>query len=264
MSTRNVERELTTLLHRHAEDAMNDTDTQAEQNRFYDVIDAEPSTDRRSLAMVGAVAAAGVAAAVVWSLGGSEGGTGLPPAGNPSPQVTEQMSLEAELMSDRFMVAIADNDAAAANSLLRNGAWDGGVENELAFLEAWYVRYDTEPCRSTAGVNDALVVECQATVHSARSEELGLGPFEGVVYSFVVRGGEIIDAGNDHDHLNSGLGDHMDEVNVWMMAQASPAERALLLKDPPELSANELDRWVQLNQQYIDAYVEEKTSEGNG
>ena len=264
MSTRNVERELTALLHRHAEDAMNDTDTQTEQNRFYDVLDAGPGTNRRSLAVVGAVAAAGVAAAVVWSLGGNEGGTGLPPADDPSPQVTEQVSREAELMSDRFMVAISDNDAAAVNSLLRDGAWDTGVENELAFFEAWYIRYDTEPCRATAGVNDALVVDCEATVHSARSEELGLGPFEGVVYSFVVRGGEIIDAGNDHDYPNSGLGDHMDEVADWMMAQASPAERALLLKNPPELSANERDRWVQLHQQYIDAYVEEKTREGNG
>jgi hypothetical protein len=53
-------------------------------------------------------------------------------------------------------------------------------------------------------------------------------------------------------------------VNDWMIAQASPADRALLLKDPPELLANELDRWVQLNRHYIDAYVEEKTSEGNG
>jgi len=32
MSTRNVERELTDLLHRHAEDAMNSTDTRTEQN----------------------------------------------------------------------------------------------------------------------------------------------------------------------------------------------------------------------------------------
>jgi hypothetical protein len=28
--------------------------------------------------------------------------------------------------------------------------------------------------------------------------------------------------------------------------------------------ANEVDRWVQLHRQYIDAYVEEKTGEGNG
>jgi hypothetical protein len=264
MSTRNVERELTTLLHRHAEDAMDSTDTQTEQNRFYDVLDAEPSNNRRTLAVVGAVAATGVVAALVWSLGGSEDGTCLAPVDDPSPQVSEQVSREAELMSDRFMAAISDNDARAVHSLLRNGAWDGGVENELAFLEAWYVRYDTEPCRATAGVNDALLVECRATVHSARSEELGLGPFEGVVYNFVVRGGEIIDAGNDHSHETSGLGDHMTDVGDWVTAHAPPADRALLMQDPPELSADELDRWVQLHQQYIDAYVEEQTGEGNG
>jgi len=264
MSTQNVERELTAVLNRHAEDAMNDTDTHAERARLYDVLEAGPSTSRRTLAVGGAVAAAGVAAALVWSLGGSDGDTGLPPAGNPSPQVTEQMSREAELMSDRFMAAFTDYDAAAANALIQEGAWDGGVENELAFLEAWYVRYDTEPCRTTSRASEALVVECRATVHSARSEELGRGPFEGVVYSFVVRGGQIIDGSNDHDHHNSGLGDHMAEVGDWMMAQASPAERALLLKNSPDLSPKERDRWVQLHQQYIDAYVQEKTSEGNG
>jgi hypothetical protein len=265
MSTRNVERELTTLLHRHAEDAMNDTDTQAEQNRFYDVIDAEPSTDRRSLAVVGAVAAAGVAAAVVWSLGGSESGTGLPPADDPSTQASGQMIREAELTADRFMAAFADGDAAAASSLIRVGAWDGGgLEQELAFLEAWYIRYDAEPCRTTASVYDTLMVECQATVHSARSEELGRGPFGGVVFSFVVRGGEIVDGSNNHNHQYTGLGDHMDEVGTWIDSNAAPADRALLLKDLSELSANEVDRWVQLNRQYIDAYVEEKTSEGNG
>lgn len=264
MSTRNVERELTTLLHRHAEDAMDSTDTQTEQNRFYDVLDAEPHGSRRALAVVGAVAATGVVAALVWSLQGSDGGTGLPPAEDPPTQVGEQMSREAELLSDRFVAAFNDYDVGAASSLIRDGAWDGGVESELAFLEAWYVRYDTEPCRMTAGVYEALVVECRATVHSARSQELGRGPFEGVVYSFVVSGGRIIDASNDHNHHNSGLGDHMEEVGDWMMAHASPADRALLLQDAPELSADERDRWVQLHHQYIDAYVEEKTSEGDG
>ena len=265
MSTRNVERELTDLLHRHAEDAMNSTDTRTEQNRFDDVLDAEPSSSRRTVAVAGAVAAAGVAAAVVWSLGGSEGGTGLPPAGDPSTQVSEQMSREAELLADRFMVAFTDNDVAAASSLIRDGAWDGGgLESELAFLEAWYVRYDTEPCRTTAGVYEAVVVECRATVHSARSEELGRGPFGGVVYSFVVRGGEIIDGSNHHNHEYSGLGDHMDEVGGWIDAHASPADRAFLRKNHEELLANEVDRWVQLHRQYIDAYVEEKTGEGNG
>jgi hypothetical protein len=84
------------------------------------------------------------------------------------------------------------------------------------------------------------------------------------VFSFVLRGGEIIDGRNDHNHEYNGMADHMEEVWDWMDAHASPADRALLLKDAPELSANERDRWVQLHRQYIDAYVEEMRSEGNG
>jgi hypothetical protein len=94
MTASDVERRLAAVLHQHAEDEMNRTDTLAELDRFHDRVDqASPSQGRRRAGIAAAaLTAAAVGAGVLW-IGFGQGGTPspvdpAPPAMSPSPSST--------------------------------------------------------------------------------------------------------------------------------------------------------------------------------
>ena len=61
MTTSDIERRLTALLHQHAEEAMNQTDTTAELNTFHTRVDQDTrGRHRRGLVMTAAAASAAV------------------------------------------------------------------------------------------------------------------------------------------------------------------------------------------------------------
>jgi hypothetical protein len=266
MSTRNVERELATLLCRHAEDAMNSTDTQAERERLYDVLENEPRATRTPLLVAAAAAAlAAVGTIAVW--------TSLPdhrvvsPA-PPAPSTDAVREADAEALADLFMVAYGERDLAVVNAITRVGAWGDVARDdfdaELATVEGWHATYFPEPCAATVATNVAVVVECEAGLQIMGSEETGVGPFLGNVFTFVVRDGQIIEAGNEHPHTTNGLGDHITEVTDWVLNHASPVDRAILDSEVGDLTDSDVERWVDLWSQGIDAYVASHPSEGNG
>ncbi|GAA1931404.1 hypothetical protein [Nocardioides marmoribigeumensis] len=95
MTASDVERRLAAVLHQHAEDAMNRTDTLAELDRFHDRVDQDsPSQGRRRAGIAAAaLTAAAVGAGVLW-IGLGQGGTPspvdpAPPAASPPPSSTE-------------------------------------------------------------------------------------------------------------------------------------------------------------------------------
>ena len=264
MSTRNVERELTTLLHRHAEDAMDSTDTQTEQNRFYDVLDAEPSTNRRSVAVVGAVAATGVVAALVWSLGGGDT-SGLPPTGQPSSNDIVQQEREAELFADRVVAAYAAGDVRAVASMSTAGAqsW-ADLRRKTDRDRAWSVEYLMQPCEATSSYSNGITVECAADMHLLHSEEVGAGPFErSGIFTIMVQAGAVANGDVSYEVKASGMGDHIDDAFTWV-EENYPEDAEFLLGDEIKVPASEWDRWTLLWQQYSAAYAAEKTGEGDG
>lgn len=266
MSTRNVERELTTLLHRHAEDAMNDTDTQTERERLHDVLGNEPRVTRTPLLVAAAAAALAVVGTIaVWTTSFPDNWTVSPAP--PAPSNDLEREADAEALADQFMVAYVERDLATVNAITRVGAWgDVGddFDADLATKEGWQATYFPEPCAATAATYVAVVVECEASLHIMGSEETGVGPFRRNIFTFVVRDGQIIEAGNTHPHTTNGMGDYLSVVTDWVLIQASPAERALLDSQPGDLSDTDVEQWVDLWSQSIDAYVAAHPSEGKG
>lgn len=264
MSTRDVERELTATLHRHAEDAMNLTDTQTERERLYDVLEKEPGAKRISWLVGAAAAALAVAGTItVWASLPDDGA--VPPT-HPGLSTDAARAADAEALADQFMEAYAQRDRAALGTLMLVGAW-GDVDSpdldaELAHDEAWHVTYFPEPCAVTAATYVAVVVECEAALHIMGSDETGVGPFPGNVFSLVVRDGQIIDARYEYRHETNGMGDYLPVVTEWVLDQVSPADRALLDTDLGNLTETEGERWAALWRQGIDAYVAAHPSEG--
>ena len=96
------------------------------------------------------------------------------------------------------------------------------------------------------------------------SEETGVGPFQGNVFRFVIRDGQIIEAGNEHPHHTNGMIDYVPVVTDWVLAHASPAERRIHRRRQSALPATDRAQWMGLWSQGIDAYVAAHPSEGNG
>lgn len=95
MTDSDVERRLTAVLHQHAEEAMTQTDTVTELNKFHDRLEQGNRGPRRGRAAIAAAAlgAAAVVAGAVW-FGFGQGGTPAPvdpaaPVASPSPSSAE-------------------------------------------------------------------------------------------------------------------------------------------------------------------------------
>lgn len=259
MSTRELERELAVLLHRHAEDAMDSTDTQAEHERLNDVLDTQPHTDRRRLA-VGAVAAAAVAAAaVVWSLGGGDDRAGLPPTLEPD---TGRAADEAAAQG--FVTAYGEGDVELAGTFLAPSnemepGWRRGVQRDVA----WNANYLLEPCQMENELPSGTYFVCRFDVHVLSSEEVGAGPFEGSMFQVVVEDGEVLYADVTFPFETNGMMEHVDAFWAWL-EENHPADTTFLGQDEPDVPEADWDRWLRLYEKRADEYADAMASERNG
>lgn len=249
MSTQDVERELTALLRRRAEDTMDSTDTRAERERLTEVLETAPHGDRRRwiAGTAAAAAAAVVAVAAVWSAGTDEGATETPPAGDPSTGQVEQLEREAETLAERVVSDYADHQASRVVTALESGAssWPGLVRSTERD-RAWGVEYLLRSCAAQSSSSMGIVVECVADTHVFRSLELGVGPFESAaVFSLLVDRGRVSFGEVTYDGEISGMGDHLLDMWDWL-EKAHPQDAEFLQQDEVDVPAGEWDRWLRL------------------
>ena len=265
MNTRNTERELAALLHRHAEDAMNSTDTHAERKRLDDVLEAAPRSGRRTQAVVGTVAAAGVITAVVLTIGGGEDSTAPDPAGDPTSGDVSSQEREAERVADRVVAAYARGDVTTVATMSAPGpqSWPD-LSRKTGRDQAWSVEYMLKPCEAQSTSSTGVVIECPADMHLLYSNEVGAGPFKNSgVFTIVIGEGAVHSGTVAYDGEVDGMGDHLDDVFTWV-EENHPEEAAFLLEDELQVPARAWDRWTLLWQQYAAEYAAAKTSDGNG
>lgn len=258
MSTQDVERELTAVLNRHAEDAMDSTDTQAERARFYDVVEAEPGNDRRRWVVgVAAAAAAAVAVVGVWTADnvGEEGE--LPP--------TEPTLVPSDVeIAQGFVDAYGDGDLVRAATYLAPGKepypdWEIYVERNVA----WDATFLFEPCEAKTETPIGTAVLCPFDLHVMHSAELGEGPFTGNTFTVYVKDGAVTQADDQMPFETNGMGVYLDTVLAWV-EQNYPADAEFLFLDEPDVPEAQRSRWLRMWEHHLDAYLEAKTSEGNG
>ncbi|WP_432477050.1 hypothetical protein [Nocardioides sp. GXQ0305] len=259
MSTQHVERDLVALLHRHAEDAMNETDTQTELQAFRDTVegrDNPPRTRRRVvIAAAAALAAAAAVVIAVWAPDPAE-------SPEPAPPVPGQDRAADRETAEAFAVAYADLDADRMADLMADGVqpwdtWQATLRRDVA----WDVERQMQPCRRTAEATEGIVFTCPYTMHLRGSEEVGRGPFGDNTLEVVVQDGEVTLA--DYTQLVdfNGITAHLAKVDRWV-AENHPEDFAFLRMErvdrkavDPGFSEAEWSRWTRLSQRYTDEYV---------
>jgi hypothetical protein len=259
MSTQHVERDLVALLHRHAEEAMNDTDTQTELQTFRDTVEGHenPSRTRRrvAIAAAAAVAAAAATAVALWGPGPAE-------QPEPAPPVPGQDRVADPETAEAFAAAFADLDADRMADLMADGVqpwdtWRATLRRDVA----WDVERLMQPCRRTAEATEGIVWTCPYEMHLRGSEEVGRGPFGDNALEVVVKDGEVTFA--DYTQLPdfNGTTAHLAKVDRWI-AENHPEDFAFLRMDQADrktvdmgFSEAEWSRWTQLSQRYTDEYV---------
>ena len=258
MSTRDLERELATVLHRHAEDAMNRTDTQAELRKFHDRAAEEgPGRNRARWAVGGAAAAAVVAVGVgllAADLGDDRADSG--PAGDPAPAQTA-----AEQVAQDAVTAFTTGDADRLASLLAPGAlpgWRAAIRED----QAWSRTYDVEPCREQGSRSEGTEVGCLFSYHLWHSEELGVGPFENNFFTVVVKDGKVVSAVASYNFANNGQSDLFDAIGAWVRAN-HPGDWRFMANTEGHTPA-EMQSWYQLWEQYSQEYADAQAQAGEG
>lgn len=249
MST-DVERRLAEVLHRHADDAMDGTDTQEQLREFLVRVDDEHPASRRWPAVVGAaLAAAAVAAAVFWGTGLTDDRTGPEPVVEPRPRAVR--------VADAFVSAYAAGDAERVASFLAPGVvpWDGW-RSDLALDMAWRTEYLLEPCERVYRTPLGTTVYCRFAIHTLGSEMLGLGPFENEFFSLRVdTQSEVVGVEVAYNADNNGLQQHVEAVKAWLEL-VYPYDYPLMKRDYEHLDPDQKVVWTRMWEQHVQKYIE--------
>lgn len=248
MST-DVERRLTEVLHRHADDAMDGTDTQEQLRKFLSRQDERPPSHRRAAVVGAAMVAAAVAAAVVWGAGLADDRAGPEPVVDPRPRTVR--------VAEGFVAAYAAGDAERAASFLAPGVepWEGW-RSDLALDVAWRVEYLLEPCQELWSNDVDTAVICPFDLHLLGSEEFRMAPFEnGSVTVHIDGQGDVVSAAYSYNGENNGLAAHVKRMRDWMKV-VYPYDYPLMKRDYEELDPDEKVVWTRMWNQHLEKFIE--------
>ena len=217
MSATELERRVTDVLNRRAEEAMNTTNT---DERLVELLEKSRAADRRRSrrTLIGAVVAtAAVTALVLWATTRGEDRAQPQPAAPISPkQVAAQ-----------YLDALAAYDIPRAESYLSTDAdlklWDNtptdldGWRAAQAWNEAVDFEMDPRPCQAGATVASTTDLRCPYVFEGLGSKELGLGPYHGSVYLVTVRDGRVVAASDQFAYDANGYsGEVWEPFNAWI------------------------------------------------
>ena len=259
MSTSDLERRLGDVLQRHAEDAMNSTNTEEQLGRL--VADTTRSKRRRRRTWIagGLVAVAATAALILW---GPDLGTDK---ADPDPVNPEQ---RAEQTATAFVEAYADFDRARAASYLAPDAaltiWTDELGNDHwqrgnRWLQASGAQVLLDKCQALWTSGPETYVSCVYDLHALGSRELGRGPYPDNTFSLTVKNGEIVDASMELASRTNGFYDEMWRPFATWVRRTYPADAAVMYYKYPEMNwAHETPQSMALWRQHIQDYVEAK------
>ena len=259
MSTSDLERRLGELLQRHAEDALNSTNTEEELERLQDDTGRSARRRRRAWIAGGLVAAAAAAALIVWRPGlGSD-------KADPEPVGQEQ---RAEQTATAFVEAFGDFDEDRAASYLADDAalslWTDELGNDHwrrgnRLLQAFGTQILLDECKALWSAGPATYVSCVFDLHSLGSEQLGRGPYPDNTFSLTVTDGQIVDASMELPSRTNGFYEEMWQPFAKWVIRTYPADAKVMYFEYPHTDfASETPRSLALWRQHIRDYVEAK------
>ncbi|MGZ8745112.1 MAG: hypothetical protein ACXWXO_19530 [Nocardioides sp.] len=260
MSTSELERRLGELLQRHAEDAMDDTNTEEELGRLLDDTGRSRRRRRRTWIAGGLVVVAAATALVAWrpDLGSDKA--------EPKPADQEQ---QAEQTATSFVEAYADFDPDRAATYLADDAaltiWEDELGNDHwrrgnRVMQALGAQILLDECDARWSAGPATYVSCVFDLHSLGSEQLGRGPYPDNTFSITVNDGKIVDASMTLTSQTNGFSEEMWGDFAQWVTRTHPADAAVMYYQYPKLDfASETARSLALWRQHVKEYVEAKT-----
>ena len=255
MSSLDVERRLTEVLHRRAEDAMSQTDTQHELREFLIRGDQEPPRalrrDRFTAVVAAGAAAAASAAAVFWAVDITAPRAEPAPIVEPGPQAAE--------VAERFVAAYATYDTETVAAMAANPGEARAWHMSMARDAAWGVEFIFEPCQVRTSNRVGTGVLCPFSLHVMGSEEVGRGPFENATFTlWLTEDGKVFEANPTWNYETNGMTQHVEAVSNWVFEE-HPDQTEVLALDEPDVPAAEWDRWLGMWQEYVADYVDAHT-----
>ena len=257
MTTQELERRVAAVLQRHAEEAMNETDTEGLLRQLPHDADRKQKHDRRrALTVAGVVAVAAAVAVVVWMSGQ------VPRADDPAPVDQDRV---AEETAASFVETYATGDQARIAPLL-DGAeaalWvdmygDDHWRRGLAWRKAVGGQILPGDCselwRSPAGTE----VSCTYDFHELHSEQYGVGPFGDNTLTFTIQDGKILEVTDKTAVSTNGYWpDVWDPFVLWLKRNHPDEAKRMFPAWPDTLYVNDtppgLRLWQQLSQEYAD------------
>lgn len=218
MSATELERRVTNLLSRRAEEAMNDTNT---DERLVELLEETRADDRRRSRrrLIGvAVAAAAVTALVFWAA------TRGADRAEPQPAVP----ISPKQVATEYVQALAAYDMPRAESYFSADPalklWGGAPTDLTAWraAQAWNRAVGFEmnpgPCQeeSTTGPQ-SITFRCPYAYHGLGSKELGLGPYDGSSYLVTVQDGTVTATDDQFAYANNGYsGEIWEPFLAWV------------------------------------------------
>lgn len=250
MTTSDLERRLSAVLHQHAEDAMNHTRTEEQLEAL--LVDAERAGRRRWLGWgaTALVAAAAAIALVVWTPGlGSDQSETVVPAPEPTAEQVAEGFLEEYGGFDRVRAAAYLADSADTGD---NGDWR--LENR--FFQAIGFRLLLDPCEEQPSSPDAALVLCAFDYHALGSDELGRGPFSDNSFDFTVQDGKIVAFNLSLTYHANGFSSQMWEPFAAWVSETHPEDGPVMYDDWPDASSQALNEtsfglWEQRTREYV-------------
>jgi hypothetical protein len=248
MTAPDLEHVLAASLQRRAEEAMINTDTRAEYDRFEERLADEAPRRRRRAVGGGAFVAAAVTVAAVWV-------SGLV-TNDPAPGPAQPDRTAAERVADDFFAAFAAQDADLTASYLASGSAWPEWRLEMQRASAWHAEYFPEPCQELSTSLAATNVICGFEYHMLGSEELGLGPFRNNAIDLRISDGEVVHVELTVTFDSNGQTALYDTIGAWVR-ENHPGEWAFM-NNTEGYTRAELDRWSRLWDRRIDEYVAEQ------
>jgi hypothetical protein len=260
MSTSELERRLGEVLRQHAEDAMNQTDTQGQLETFRKGLGADTRQRRRMAWATGAVAvAASIAVAVLVVTTRSEppdtGTPARPPSTfGPADVATEFMHLYAGHDIRRAVAFLAEDGTVEAW-----GPPEGpdGIMRDARWSQAVNLKITPGACDESGTTAAGTQVVCPFDYHALGSDELGRGPFSGNVFDFTVRDGQIVTADMKLAFETNGFSVQMWEPFGAWVAENHPEDAAKMYADWPDQTTQALDdQSTRLWAKHVDGYID--------
>lgn len=253
MTASDVERQLTALLHRHAEEAMNKTDTSAELNKFQERAQQDPGgTGRRRAAMLAAAAAAAVGAGALWYATVMDTDDRSAPATDPESSQTAD-----ERVAQDFLEALTTEDFDTATSYLAADAQMPEGWRDTTLTEAYSVEHFVQPCETTSTSALGARIECPFEYHARGSEQLGLEPFDASMFTVIVDDGEVRSFDALYGRDVNGEADLRDDIGAWVEENYPGDWEVMDPSSAPEDEQRFIELWQERTQQYVDAMTGE-------